>query len=256
MYRLLLITDPSYISETDGWSAQKYDPVDRYTDIDDALKQHQKKPYDAIGVGDERTYAALTERLSRDHDSTPCFILPPPGEERTAALSDVRHLLHRLHADYTDADYTLTETSRLVQQEMLHNLLAGTLGDADKLSRWFKMLRSPIPLKNSCRVYALSLPFGELYLADTWHHGQLRLQKALERNFFGHIADLAYCAVAFRSPSEARLLLIPAGAVNEDVLDSAVLQSVNEIKAYLDLDIDVIEAGSAACVTDIAISTN
>ena len=59
---------------------------------------------------------------------------------------------------------------------------------------------------------------------------------------------------------ESRLLLIPTECtdVNDDMsaLDADVLRKTEEIKSYLDLNIDVYQAGTAACLTDIIMTNN
>ena len=259
MYRLLIIAQPTITADPAQWSAQQFAPVDCCASVEEALRILGKKAYDAVGASTETEYVQLAAELKKQGNYTPAFLLPQGEEDRQKTLKDVRHLLHRLHVDYTDEQYSLYDLSTLIQNEMLHNLISGKLQDPNKLCRWFRMLRSEIPLESPCRVYDLSLPQGDLYLADRWHHGQLRLEKALEWNFFGHIPELAWCAVSFLNPVEARLLLIPNAGIDlderTDALDSAVIHAVNDIKAYLDLDIDVYQAGTAACLTDIAITT-
>ena len=260
MYRLLLITQPTEATDLSQWKAQNFGPVVICQDTDAALEALSKKAFDAIGVADQASYQRLHDTLTGKKDCTPMFMLPNDATDLPATIKDVRHLLHRLHVDYIDEDYTLSELSRIIQYEMIHNLIAGKSNDAEKLIRWFKMLRSEIPTELPCRVYSLGLPQGDLYLTDHWHHGPQRLQKALEYNFFSHIDHIRYCAVSFINPIEARLILIPDASCNifemSDTLDDAVIHTINEIKSYLELDIDVYQAGTAACIADITMSNN
>ena len=255
MYRLLLIAPSAEGLDPAFWRAQGFTPAPVCARVDDALLQLSQQSFDAIAAPDSEAYACLQAALRVREDSTPAFILPDEPAQRLATLKDVRHLLHRLHVDFTDEQYTPGQLSKVVQYDMLHNYLAGLSTDAGKLSRWFTMLRSDIPLTLPCRIYLLGLPRGDMYLADRWHHGQQRLQKALERNFFSHIEQIGYCAVAFQDPCSARLLLVPKPQVDLDgetqAIDDAVIRMVNDIKDYLELDIDVYQAGSAACVTDV-----
>ena len=255
-YRLLIIAEPSVVEGAAREAASRFDLLTVCADADAALAQLRHQTYDAIGVSAENDQALLSAHLKALADPTPLFILPAEDAERPEVLRDVRHLLHRLHTDYADESYTLSDMARTVQDEMLHHLLAGDLEEPGKLRRWFTMMRSDIPLDRPCRVYEMRLPQGELYLSDRWHHGQQRLQKALEQNFFGRIPSLSYCAVAFITPQQARLLLLPGQEdidAETDELDSQVLSAVDDIREYLDLGIDVYQAGTAACLTDIAI---
>ena len=260
MYRLLLIAPSNEATDQAYWKTQNFDPVEICPDLHSAGERLASKKYDAVGVPDSSSYTQLKDILAARNDCIPAFILPSDQQESRTVLRDVKHLLNRLHVDYFDGQYSLNELSRMIQYEMLHNLLAGKSNDAKRLIRWFGMLRSDIPVSKPCRVYSLSLPNGDLYLEDRWHHGQQRLQKALERNFFSHIEHVDYCAVAFLSPVDARLMIIPDVSDEFDSLtdqmDSAVIRCVNEIKSYLDLDIDVCQAGTAACISDIALLNN
>ena len=258
MYRLLLIAQPSDVADPALLRTQGYDPVQFVPDVAAAVECIGQKTYDAVGVFTDKDFEHLSDQLKAKQNHTPAFVFSRDPETQAAILKDVRHLLHRLHVDYIDEQYSLEELSAIVQYEMVHNLLSGKANDAEKLYRWFDMLRSDIPLNLPCRAYSLGMPQGDLYLTDHWHHGQQRLQKALERNFFSHIDHVAYCAVSFISPVEARLLLVPGAAEDcdslTDALDNSVLHTVNEIKSYLDLDIDVYQAGTAACIADIAMN--
>ncbi len=255
MYRLLLIAQPSDVTDPALLKTQGYDPVHFVPDVTAAIDRLGHKTYDAVGVFSKSDFEQLSAKLKAADNKTPAFVFSNDPDQQIEILRDVRHLLHRLHVDYVDEQYSLEELSMIVQYEMLHNLLSGKANDARKLYRWFDMLRSDVPLTLPCRVYSLGLPQGDLYLMDHWHHGQQRLQKALEFNFFSHISQVNYCAVSFISPVEARLLLVPDASADcdsiTDALDSAVLHTVNEIKSYLDLDIDVYQAGTAACIADI-----
>ena len=260
MYRLLLITQATEATDPALLKAQNFEPVETCPDIATAMKMIAMQTYNAIGVFDKETLDDLAAHLKALGDGTPAFMMPYEQDEQAAVLRDVRHLLHRLYLDYIDEDYPLRDLSLLIQYEMMHNLLSGKSTDAAKLQRWFNMLRSDIPLELPCRVYSMVLPEGDLYLVDHWHHGQQRLQKSLERNFFNHIEQIAYCAVSFIDPTEARLLLIPEEGSDidqiTDALDAEVLRCIDEIKSYLDLDIDVYQAGTAACIADIPMMYN
>ena len=184
MYRLLLIAPSNEATDQAYWKTQNFDPVEICPDLHSAGERLASKKYDAVGVPDSSSYTQLKDLLAARNDCIPAFILPSDQQESRSVLRDVKHLLNRLHVDYFDGQYSLNELSRMIQYEMLHNLLAGKSNDAKRLIRWFGMLRSDIPVSKPCRVYSLSLPNGDLYLEDRWHHGQQRLQKALERNFF------------------------------------------------------------------------
>lgn len=260
MYRLLLIAQPTEATDHAFWKAQNFHPVEIASDFDAAVSCLASHAYDAVGVPDQETYDHLTALLRAKNDGIPAFILPADPESSHAVIRDVKHLLNRLHVDYIDEQYSLNELSAMIQYEMLHNLLSGVSQDAERLYRWFGMLRSDIPLDRPCRVYSLNLPSGALYLEDRWHHGQQRLQKALERNFFSHMNHVDYCAVSFITPTEARMMVTLDEGTDLDAateqLDSDVISCVNEIKSYLDLDINVYQAGTAACVADIALLNN
>ena len=259
MYRLLFIADPATGKDAANWQAEGYGPVDVNADLDAALRLHREKAYHAIAADTEACLAELRKRLDDQADGTPSFLMPADPEERLTVLQDVRHLLNRLYADNTDEQFPLNELSHRIQEDMIHNLLYGTHSHPQRIRRWFAMLRSDVPIDTACRLYTLILPQGDLYLADHWHHGQRRLERALEQTFFGQIPGM-YCSVVFRSPVEMRLVLVPdrplAGEALAAAVDSAVSRTVEDIKSYLDLDVDVQQAQSYACLTDCVTEPN
>lgn len=259
MYRLLIISNKAEKDDLAYWQAEGFYPVDQAADLDAAMERHGQRAYHALAVTEQALLPKLHERLRLASDAAPAFWLPEEEETRLAAVRDVRLLLNRLYADNTDEQFTLPEKSWRLQDQMIHNMLSGSHSHPNRVMRWFPMLRSTVPLGSPCRMYTLILPQGGLYLADHWHHGQDRLEKALERNFFGHIPD-SYCAVVFKSPAEVRLLMVPDGGTTADaltdILDRAVGHTVEDIKAYLDLDINICEARTIACLTDCVTLTN
>ena len=259
MYRLLIISEKADTGSLMYWQAEGFYPVERSADVEDAMERHSRRAYHALAVTEQALLPAVHERLRATADYSPAFWLPEDADERLAAVRDVRLLLNRLYADNTDEQFTLQEKSWRLQDQMIHNMLSGSHSHPNRVMRWFPMLRSTVPLHEPCRMYTLFLPQGGLYLADRWHHGQDRLEKALERNFFGHIPDI-YCAVVFQSPAEMRLLMVPNGEMAEDRLgdavDPAVQHTVEDIKAYLDLDINICEARTISCLTDCVTSIN
>ncbi|MBQ8081553.1 MAG: hypothetical protein IJ240_06610 [Clostridia bacterium] len=215
--------------------------------------------YAAVGLDDAAWQdPKLPALLSGPLKAVPTFTVGLNQQALITSLSDVRHLLNRLHLDYADEVYGPLEMMRIVQDELIHNLLNGSLRDVDILRRWFRMLRSDIPLDAGCRLYELMLPEGDLYLSDQWRHGQQRLENALRSNFFGRADNGAEYRVAFVDTKHVRMAAIPLGGNRADApdfirsTDEHVSDTIRDIREYLNLEIELTDARSVCTLEQCA----
>ena len=240
MYKLLLVVEPGspeeelFASVFSGASGF-YPPVFA-RDAEEAGGLIQSESFDAVGVvPGSRTEQALYALLADIGSPMPMFSLTADHE---GALKDLKHLLNRLHADYADESLPLKEMVGTVTDELVHNLLDGSLRDPQTVPRWLRMLRKESLLTCPCRVWELSVPQGEGYLSGRWHYGTHRLESALARNFFDRADPEADYYLAFLDSRSARMIAIPHGNLADFAgTDRAVRRTVEDIKDYLDLDI-------------------
>ena len=256
MYRLLLVLDrgseaemlySSVFTKEAGFYPLVFAP-----DEAEAVKLIRKESFDAVGVmpGSE-TEGRLSEALAEMDSPLPMFTLQ---EDHEGMLRDLKHLLNRLHADYADEPIPLREMVGIVTTELVHNLLTGSLKDPQIVARWFRMLRKDQYLSCPCRVWDLSIPQGEGYLAGRWHYGTQRLESALCGNFFDRADPDADYYLAFLDSCSARMIAIPRdGEADFDRTDRAVFRTVEDIKDYLDLDILIAGAETVPDLTAAAL---
>ena len=91
MYRLLLIAQPTESTDPALWKAQNFDPVCICPDVCSALKLHEQKHFDAIGVSEPETYAETAElseaaeELPQDADDAQNRLINEDGTEEENA---------------------------------------------------------------------------------------------------------------------------------------------------------------------------
>ena len=256
MYRLLLVVDPGS-KEAEAYSSvfsadTGFAPLCFAADAEEAGRLIQSEKFDAVGVKpgteeEERISALLAEISS----PLPMFILQ---EDHVGMMRDLKHLLNRLNADYSDVAIPLREMVGIVTTELVHNLLDGSLKNPQTVPRWFRMLRKERYLSYPCRVWRLSIPQGEGYLAGRWHYGTQRLESALCHNFFDRADPEADYFLAFLDSCSARMIAIPRDeGADFDRMDKAVRSTVEDIKDYLDLDILIAGAETVPDLTAAAL---
>ncbi len=257
MYRLLLVLDRGSEAEelyTSVFTKETgFLPLVFAEDAQEAGKLIRSEKFDAVGVlpGSD-SERQLYDMLQEMDSSLPMFTLQ---EDREGMLRDLKHLLNRLHVDYSDEDIPLREMVGIVTTELVHSLLDGSLKDPQIVPRWFRMLRKEQLLACPCRVWELSIPQGEGYLSDRWHYGTHRLESALCTNFFDRADPQADYYLAFINNRSARMIAIPnAGKADFEGMDLAVCRTVEDIKDYLDLEIMIAGAETVPDLTAAALA--
>ena len=246
MYRLLLLDqDMSVQNKLKGldWSKEGFNIAICPADREQAAAE--------LSTGRYHAAACVSGGLSHDEFGRimdekglyyPLFDLPDDAGKASATLKDVRHLLNRLHVDYSDDDAPQDEMFILVQEELMQNLLTGQLKDVNTIRRWFYMLRADIAIDQPCMIFQFTLPQGEFYMADRWHYGQHRLSAALARNFFDRSAQDTRFHVSFLNRVSGIILAIPRRgkqALAPELIEQHVLANLDDVKEYLDLDITI-----------------
>ena len=256
MYKCLLVVNPGS-EEADLYASVfgrdlGFAPLRFAADAEEAGRLIRSEKFDAVGVrpGSE-SEERIAKLLAEISSPLPMFILQA---DHAGMMRDLKHLLNRLNVDYSDQDIPLREMVGIVTTELVHNLLDGSLKDPQTVPRWFRMLRKERYLSCPCRIWHLSIPQGEGYLAGRWHYGTQRLESALCRNFFDRADPDADYYLAFLDSCSARMIAIPRNAKADFAgMDQAVHRTVEEIKDYLDLDILIAGAETVPDLTAAAI---
>lgn len=252
MYKLLLATDQKDIRE--AFENHPFREMGFHRPLiastsEEAIELLNSHAIDAVGYYFEKKNGeALSQYLHYDRPSTAIFAVSHESDKQLLVLRELAEMMRRLHSDYADEPYDSEAMRTFLRDELTHNLLAGHIEDFAMAERQFKLLRSHISFTRPCMVYELDMPQGEVYM--TMHrNGVERLERALRNNFFGRYIDRIYYAVAVLTPRHIRVAAIPKGGESQDMEDFITRanlhmeDSIERIKEYLDLDINVDKCG-------------
>ena len=129
MYRLLVATDVPEINkllqEEINWAQNGFNPPTIVSDADEAIARLSVTAFDAVGYRfAQENPARLEAYLEEKAPTLPIFSVRSTAERQLLILKDLKHLLNRLNADFSDEVYDDSALVGLVQDEMTHSLLA------------------------------------------------------------------------------------------------------------------------------------
>ena len=252
MYKLLLATDRTDIlavSDSIDWHKLSFHTPMRASTPAEAISVLTGKAVDAAGFSlTDSSNAALRDYLHLERPSLPIFSVTDDREKQIAILVELRQVLDRIHADFADVPYDEDSMREALRDELIHRLLCGEIEDFSYVEREIKLIRGHISTTRPCMVYEMDMPQGDVYVLQ--HTAAIeRLESALRNNFFGRYIDHIYYAVAVLTPRQIRLAAIPEAGLDQDLADfenranTHVRESLEMIKEYLNLDINVVESG-------------
>lgn len=253
MYKLLLVTDQESIRQLfrcqiDFAKLYCKEPLIVET-AEEAIECLNSRAIDAVGYAMDRKKArALIDYLNCSRPSLPIFEVVDDADKQMQILMETKVVLNRLHADFADDYYDEETMLNMQRDELTHNMLSGNVDSLETLERGLKLIRSRMDPHGTCVLYEIDLPQGEVYVTEH-RHAQERLERALRNNFFGRYVEGIYYAVAVLTPRHIRLVCIPMlGKEPEENeafaarADRHVQESIQKIKEYLDLDMQVVQS--------------
>lgn len=246
MYKLLLATDRAEVLEAfnavTAWESMGFRAPRIVTSVNGAIKSLKEHHADAIAF----SFTGQDENMLMDHLQVFYPLLPIFSAEETpgalmTVLKELRTLLGRTHADFSNDDFGMEDMLRICRHEFFRALLQDRVAGEESVSRCLRLLRSKMDPDRPCVVVELAMPQDSDFLKGRWHYGTDRLEVAL-RNFFGvEVAGMRMVAAVL--PDERIYLVAGAmkGAQQPDSMTGIVTAHVQEcmrhVKEYLHLDL-------------------
>ena len=246
MYKLLLATDRADVmaafNAVTDWEDIGFRAPRIVSTVNAAVRSLKDHHADAIAFSfAEQDTSMLMEHLNTFYPLLPIF----PAENTAGALLNVLHelrlLLNRTNADFSNDDFSREDMMRLCRHEFFRALLQGRVSGEENLRRRLVMLRSRMDADKPCVLAELSMPSDSDFLKGRWHYGTDRLEIAL-RNFFG--VELAGMRMLVAVLPDERIFLLAGsmqGAPQADSVTGIVTRHVQEciehVREYLDLDL-------------------
>ena len=189
MYKLLLATDRPEIMNAFGavssWESLGFKAPRMVSSAQGAIESLKRHHADGIAYAlSDRDEKLLGACLAEDYPLLPIFEAGRTQAEVVNAVCELRALLNRTHADFSNDSFGEADMMQLCRHEFFRALLGGMITDQSAVMRRMRLLRSRMDPTRSCVVVELTMPEGDSYLKGRWHYGTERLEVAL-RNFFG-----------------------------------------------------------------------
>ncbi len=250
MYKLLLVTDREEVKNAflnfRDWEKLQFEPVTIKDDVHEAISCLETNCIDAVGYSIRFSdVSPLHNYLVEVRPSLPIFQTHRHDTTLRKELDRVRRFLDQLRSDFSDS-YDEQAVLEYLRDELMHQLLSLEVTSREELKSRLKLVRSQISADKPAFLFDLDMPQGEVYLSSRWHYGRERLENALLSNFLGRYIDNIFYGAAVLTPRHIRLI----GCQRRDSPDedgelvsrrvqAHVLQVINDVKKYLDLDLDI-----------------
>ncbi len=263
MYKLLLATGQRDIldmfSQYTEWESIGFRMPRTAANAQEAAACLEKHRVDAIAFRlDAQEENKLYQKLMKSYPELPIFPLGSTMAEQITILHDLRVLLNRTHADFSNEDYGVADMMKLCRNDFMRALLSGAITDGREIKTRVKLLRLNIDADKPCVLLDMELLKGEEYLAGRWHYGSERLEVAL-RNFFGAEMNGLLISVAVVTPQLVRLLACPKEGQGEGGESSTgkvvghVQEAIREIREYLSLEVTMGPIRVLKNITDLSV---
>lgn len=265
MYKLLLATDKAEVQELfaamSSWETLGFRAPRIVSSVNGAITSLKSNHADAIVVA----FSAQDEALLMDHLTALYPYTPVMVAEKTIgaledSLKELRMLLNRTHADFSDDSFGEADMMQLCRHEFFRALLDGRVKKQEDVKRYMRLIRSRMDADQPCVVVELSTAAGDNYIKGRWHYGMDRLEVAL-RNFFGVELEGMRILVSVLPGERIMLLACPmVGAQASDSMTGLVSAHAQEcmdhVREYLDLDLHISNIRVLPALTALASETH
>lgn len=251
MYKLLLATDRQEIRDVfeqmESWEALGFRSPRIADSAESAIACLKAHHVDAIAYCLPQEEAeVLFAYLQQVHPIMPIFQAVTSKKEQLAYVTELRSLLNRTHADFSNDNFGEADMMMLCRHEFLRALLSEKISSEPEVRTRLMLLRSRMDPDQPCVLIDMELPQGEEYMMGRWHYGSERLEVAL-RNFFGSEIEGMRILTSVISPNAIRLLACPmlgshlkesGESVTGMVVEHAD-EAIAQVKEYMDLDMHI-----------------
>lgn len=263
MYKLLLATNrPEILSAfqaVSSWEGMGFRPPRIVSTAHDAVETMKKHHVDAIAYAlDSGDEVILHAHLCEHYPILPIFEAARTHAGVMRAITELRTLLNRLRADYSDDNATQHDMLQICRHDFFRELLGGRIHTRADVLTQLRLLRSRMDPHRPCVVVDLRMPGGETYLSSRWHYGAERLEVAM-RNIMGVELNGMRMLVSVLPDERVKLLCCPMlGAdVYADSITATVSshtqESMEHIEEFLGLSLEISNIQILPALTALAV---
>lgn len=248
MYKLLLATTRQETLDAfngvPSWEAMGFRKPRIVAGAQEAIEALENYHVDGVAFDLPQEDGQLMAYLAAEYPILPIFEACRKTTELVTSLKELRSLLNRTHADFSNDDFGEKDMLQLCRHDFLRELLNGQVKTRKDVEVHLRLLRSRMDPHKPCVVLDLAARAGDDFLSGRWHYGSERLEVAL-RNFFGVELEGMRIVPSVMPDETIRLLCCPmlGAQVETDSITALVTQhaegAMEHVREYLDLDLHI-----------------
>ena len=252
MYKLLLVSDReevlSAFSQIDNWELIGFKPPHIRHDFEGTIDSLQKHHADGIAIAVEPAEEEqIINYLTAYYPNIAIFEAGRDPEEVLRYLSELKILLNRIHADFSNDNFGTTDILQECRHEFFRKLMKGKVQSKEDLRRNMRLLRSKMDADKPCILVRLVQPAqDDDKLEGRWHYGSEQLEYALRKAFAGDVKGLHILPTVSAS-GEILILACPLHAVETqvdeediaEVVQAHIDEGIRHLSEYKGLDLSI-----------------
>lgn len=191
MYKLLLVSDQEIVlnafSQISNWELLGFKKPHIRHDLEGTKDSLQKHHADGIAIAvSPEEEKKIIQYLREQYPNLSIFQAGKNEEEIISYLGELKSLLNRIHADFSNDDFRAIDMLQVCRHDYFRKVISGQVENKEDLYRNMRLLRSRMDPDRECVLAELVQPTdtGEK-LEGRWHYGNDRLEIALRNSFGG-----------------------------------------------------------------------
>ncbi len=253
MYKLLLVSDDECVlnafEAVGNWEMLGFKPPHIRHDFEGMKDSFSKHHADGIAIAvSQEEENRIVAYLRDNYPLLPIFGAGRTREEVIAYLKELKSLLNRLRADFSNDRYSETDMLQLCRHEFLAKVMAGGYTDEATVRRYLRLLRSRMDPDSPCVVMELEqAAVREGRLEGRWISSRDRLELEL-RNSFGPDAEGLHIAPTVHPDGRILVLVCPfrgrQSSLSTDEMTAMIshraAESIAHLRKYKGLDLHIV----------------
>lgn len=265
MYKLLLVTDREEVLNAFGqiqnWEMLGFKPPHIRHDFEGAKDSLAKHHADGIAIAlDAAEEQLVLDYLQEKFPLVSIFTAGKTPEEVLRYLTELKTLLNRVRADFSNDSYEEIDMLQVCRHDFLGKVMNRMIPSKDALYRNLRLLRSRLDPERPCLLMELEqVAIRENRLEGRWTSGKDRLELTLRDSFGPDLAGM-HIVPSLRPDGTIQVLACPFKGAADDktpeemraILNKRACESIEHLKEYKGLelqltDIQILPALTALC---------
>ena len=269
MYKLLLISDQDDVlnafASINNWELHGFKAPHIRHDYEGTLDSLAKHHADGICIAGSSTdeEEKILAYLQENFPDVSIFEAGHTQDEVLFYLSELRTLLNRIHADYSNDRCSTKDMLQNFRHEVFRKVIDGKVKTPEELHRTMRLMRSRMDADRPCLLIQVAQSAEYDKLEGRWHEGADRLEAALRNSF---AADLNGVHILPTLHSDGRILVLACPLHGVDVnmtvddrtatLTRHAAESIAHMKDFFGVDLHITEIRVLPALTSLCGETD